>query len=92
MERSRRQPVQSSAAQKTKGALEALRAAREGAVKRAYAYEVKEEERVYDVVDDAKYAEIVKKRRDEGDFVVDDDGTGYHDIGEDDYWNARYIL
>ncbi|PNH02378.1 DNA polymerase alpha catalytic subunit [Tetrabaena socialis] len=89
MERSRRQPVQSSAAAKTKGALEQLKAARAGAGKRALAYEVKEEDAVYDVVDDHQYAEIVKKRRDAGDFVVDDDGTGYVDIGEDDYWNQR---
>ncbi|KAG2444014.1 hypothetical protein HYH02_009213 [Chlamydomonas schloesseri] len=89
MERSRRQPVQNSAAAKAKGALEQLRAAREGGLKRALAYEVKAEEAVYDVVDEQQYAEIVKKRRDAGDFVVDDDGAGYHDIGEDDYFQER---
>ncbi|EFJ41338.1 hypothetical protein VOLCADRAFT_107737 [Volvox carteri f. nagariensis] len=90
MERSRRQPVQSSAAAKAKSALEQLRAAREGSGKRALTYEVKEEDAVYDVVDEHQYAEIVKKRRDAGAFVVDDDGTGgYADIGEDDYWNER---
>lgn len=89
MDRSRRQPVQSSAAVKAKGALEQLRAARDGGLKRALAYEVKEEAAVYDVVDEQQYAEIVKKRRDAGDFVVDDDGAGYHDIGEDDYFQER---
>ncbi|PNW83953.1 hypothetical protein CHLRE_04g214350v5 [Chlamydomonas reinhardtii] len=91
MDRSRRQPVQSSAAVKAKGALEQLRAARDGGLKRALAYEVKEEAAVYDVVDEQQYAEIVKKRRDAGDFVVDDDGAGYHDIGEDDYFQERPV-
>lgn len=92
MERNRRQPVQSSAAAKAKSALDQLRAAREGSGKRALNFEVKEEAAVYDVVDDQQYAEIVKKRRDAGAFVVDDDGTGgYADIGEDDYWNERCV-
>ncbi|GFR41814.1 hypothetical protein Agub_g2584, partial [Astrephomene gubernaculifera] len=89
MERSRRQPAQSGAAAAKAKALEQLRAAREGSGKRALAYAVKEEDAVYDVVDDHQYAEIVKKRRDAGDFIVDDDGAGYADIGEDDYWNER---
>ncbi|GLC52568.1 hypothetical protein PLESTB_000644200 [Pleodorina starrii] len=90
MERSRRQPVQSGAAAKAKSALEQLRAAREGSGKRALNFEVKEETAVYDVVDEQEYREIVKKRRDAGAFVIDDDGTGgYADIGEDDYWNER---
>jgi hypothetical protein len=24
-----------------------------------------------------------------GDFIIDDDGQGYQDLGEDDYWNER---
>ena len=24
-----------------------------------------------------------------GDFIVDDDGKGYQDLGEDDYWDER---
>ncbi|KAG2500449.1 hypothetical protein HYH03_002016 [Edaphochlamys debaryana] len=84
MDRSRRQPAQSSATTKANAAREALKAARDGGVKRAQQFEYKEEERVYDVVDDKQYGEIVKKRRDLGDFVVDDDGAGYADLGEDD--------
>eukprot|EP00798_Chlamydomonas_sp_ICE-L_P016256 gene16256-22432_t len=91
MERSRRQPVVSSSKQSAKGALEALKAAREGGGKRVAGYELKQEEAVYNVVEEEEYAQIVAKRREEGgDFVVDDDGQGYLDIGEeDDYWNAK---
>ncbi len=91
MERSKRQPVKNNAAAKAQEAREKLRLAKEGSGKRALTFEVKEEAAVYDVVDEQHYAEIVKKRRDAGAFVVDDDGTGgYADIGEDDYWNQRY--
>ncbi|GLI66368.1 hypothetical protein VaNZ11_010151 [Volvox africanus] len=90
MDRSRRQLPQGSAAAKAMSALEQLRAAREGSGKRALTFEVKEEDAVYDVVDEQQYADIVKKRRDAGAFVIDDDGTGgYADIGEDDFWNER---
>jgi DNA polymerase alpha subunit A len=89
MDRSRRQPVQNSGRAKAESALAALRAAREGAGKRALNFEIKEEEAVYDVVDDQQYAEIVKKRRDAGDFVVDGEEGGYADVGEDDYWNHQ---
>ncbi|GIL61548.1 hypothetical protein Vafri_16011, partial [Volvox africanus] len=90
MDRSRRQLPQGSAAAKAISALEQLRAAREGSGKRALTFEVKEEDAVYDVVDEQQYADIVKKRRDAGAFVIDDDGTGgYADIGEDDFWNER---
>jgi hypothetical protein len=38
---------------------------------------------VYDLVDDEEYAKIVKSRREESDFVVDDNGIGYADDGEE---------
>lgn len=45
-------------------------------------YEFEEEERVYDLVDEDKYAQIVQERQEE-DFIVDDDGTGYTDDGRE---------
>jgi DNA polymerase alpha subunit A len=44
------------------GALAELAAARSGQ-RRALTYEVKQEEAVYDVVDEDQYAQIVAKRR-----------------------------
>ena len=41
-------------------------------------YQVKEEDAVYDVVDEKEYAERVKGRVEEG-FIVDDDGEYVED-------------
>jgi DNA polymerase Pol2 len=46
-------------------------------------FEIKEEEDVYDVYDDDEYEKIVESRRQREDFVVDDDGLGYYDDGEE---------
>lgn len=86
MERSRRQGPVSQGKAKAKSALEQLKAQREGGHKRLDNYEVKEEEALYDVVDEQQYAQLVSKRRQEaGNFIVGQD-SGYADIGEDDYW------
>lgn len=66
MERTRRQPTVSASRAGAKGALEALKAAREGGGKRVATYEVKQEEAVYDVVTEQEYAELAAKRRAEG--------------------------
>jgi DNA polymerase alpha subunit A len=42
-----------------------------------------EDDTIYDVVSEDKYAEIVRDRRKREEFVVDDDGTGYYDDGEE---------
>lgn len=67
-------------------ALDELRQLREHGIKRSEQFELDESDRVYDVVDEEQYAEIVRKRREMGDFVVDDDGTGYMDDGEEHFW------
>lgn len=111
MERTKRQPVVSTAKANAKNAIEALRAAREGGARRAATFEVKDESALYDVVSEQDYAQIAAKRRADGgndskvqicllldkaisrsgagDFIIDDDGQGYQDLGEDDYWNER---
>ncbi|KAL6757111.1 hypothetical protein V8C86DRAFT_3135851 [Haematococcus lacustris] len=92
MERSRRQPTVSASRAGAKSALEQLKAAREGGgAKRIADFEVEKEEAVYDVVEEEEYARIVAKRKDEGgDFIVDDDGEGYRELGEeDDHWTNR---
>ena len=46
-------------------------------------YEITEDDAIYDLVDEEEYRELVDKRRKREDFVVDDDGLGYHDDGEE---------
>ncbi|KAJ1425666.1 ribonuclease H-like domain-containing protein [Ochromonadaceae sp. CCMP2298] len=63
--------------------LEGLKEAREGTVSRLDQYEDEDVDDVYDLVDEDKYASIVESRRKMDDFVVDDNGLGYHDDGEE---------
>ncbi len=51
---------------KVKSALQELAELRKSGAKRVDRFELKEEEAVYDVVDDAEYAKLVQKRREEG--------------------------
>jgi len=57
-----RRVVQNKAAASVAAALEKLNAAKSGA-KRVETFELKEEEAVYDVVDDESYAQLANKRR-----------------------------
>eukprot|EP01113_Clastostelium_recurvatum_P044377 TRINITY_DN7487_c0_g1_i3.p1 TRINITY_DN7487_c0_g1~~TRINITY_DN7487_c0_g1_i3.p1 ORF type:complete len:1514 (-),score=286.83 TRINITY_DN7487_c0_g1_i3:28-4569(-) len=67
-------------------ALKALSAAREGGEKRSGQYEVRDES-VYDNLTDAQYSRMLSQKKKRGDnFVVDDDGRGYDDHG-DEYWS-----
>ncbi|CAI5470634.1 unnamed protein product [Closterium sp. Yama58-4] len=53
-------------------------------------FELKEEDRLYDVVDESEYQKIVAQRRVAGEnFVVDDNGLGYADTGLEDVWDRR---
>jgi len=66
-ERSRRKAVvDGRGGKKFKNALAELQELRKTGAKRADLYEVREEEDVYDEVDDDQYARIVQKRREEG--------------------------
>ncbi len=69
------------------GALGALEAARAGRGARAEGFEVRREEAVFDEVGEEAYAALVEERREaHGGFVVDDDGEGYQDLGEEEDW------
>jgi hypothetical protein len=46
-------------------------------------HELVEEEDVYDLVDESEYVQLVEKRRQGNEFVVDDNGLGYRDDGEE---------
>lgn len=54
-------------------------------------YEVEEAESIYETVDDDQYKKVVRKRLDEDDFVVDDDGVGYADDGREDWQDQKVV-
>ena len=64
--------------------LRALRAAGKTA---AHNYVVEEDNQLYDEVDDDDYKKLVRRRLDEDDFVVDDNGEGYVDDGREEWDN-----
>eukprot|EP00794_Sanderia_malayensis_P010093 gene10093-11124_t len=75
--RSRRERKGPSKAQK---ALEKIRKYRETGERSSY--EVEDKHDLYDVVDENQYAKIVRQRQQE-DWIVDDDGSGYIDDGRE---------
>ena len=70
-------------------ALAEMAKARAGGHRRTTQYEVRSEGDVFDLVDEGQYAKLVEDRRKRGDFVVDDDGTGYMDDGEEHIFDRR---
>ncbi|KAL3153857.1 hypothetical protein ABBQ32_013429 [Trebouxia sp. C0010 RCD-2024] len=74
-------------ASKAKSSLAQLAELRRTGAKRVHDFELTEEEAVYDEVQEQDYAQLVQDRREQaGDFIVDDDGMGYADIGEEEDW------
>ncbi|KAI9146599.1 DNA polymerase alpha subunit p180 N terminal-domain-containing protein [Paraphysoderma sedebokerense] len=71
-----------------KASLAALKEARNSGLSRLEQYQVAEDNPLYDEVNEDDYKRIVKQRLKEDDFVVDDDGSGYADLGFDD-WNTK---
>ncbi|XP_008241474.1 PREDICTED: DNA polymerase alpha catalytic subunit [Prunus mume] len=70
------------------GALERLKALRHGGRRsEAGGFQIKMENPIYDTVGDDEYDALVAKRREEvRGFIVDDDGLGYCDEGEEEDW------
>lgn len=62
-----------------------LKALRAGGKTRLATYEVEEVEKIYEEVDEESYKKVVRKRLDDDDFVVDDNGAGYADDGREDW-------
>lgn len=67
-----------------------LRALRAAGKKRLSTYEVEDQGSIYDEVDEEGYKKVVRKRLDEDDFVVDDNGEGYADDGRE-VWNEDRV-
>ena len=66
-----------------------LRAARKAGKTAFPSYQVQDEEQIYETVDDDSYKKLVRKRLDQDDFVVDDNGEGYADDGREDWQDER---
>ena len=66
-----------------------LRALRASGKSRLSAYQVEEEQSLYEVVDEEGYKKVVRARLDEDDFVVDDNGQGYADDGREEWMGER---
>src|SRR5690606_14217486 len=81
-------PSRRSAAVKPHEKFAELRALREAGKSRLSTYEVEEEEQLYDELDEEGDRKHVRERLMDDDFVVDDQGEGYVDNGEDD-WDDR---
>lgn len=68
-----------------------LRRLRASGQTRLSTYQVEAEEDLYEELDEDEYRDVVRKRLDEDDFVVDDTGEGYADNGMDDWGDeGRY--
>eukprot|EP01036_Dinobryon_divergens_P045479 gene45479-60764_t len=72
-----------SAKEKRKAVLDNLKRARDSVGSRTELHDFKEEEAVYDLLDEAEYEKLVEERRQKDDFVIDDEGLGYADDGEE---------
>ena len=71
-----------------------LRALRESGAKAFDNYEIKQDDELYEEVDEEGYKKIVRDRLNQDDFVVDDNGEGYADDGREewdrpeDFWES----
>ncbi|KAJ0704122.1 putative DNA-directed DNA polymerase [Helianthus annuus] len=56
-------------------------------------YQIKIDEPIYDTVDDDEYESLVAKRQEDyRNFIVDDDGLGYADEGEEEDWTKSGVV
>ncbi|KAK5988869.1 DNA polymerase alpha catalytic subunit [Cladobotryum mycophilum] len=62
-----------------------LKALRQAGKKAFDTYEVEDDDKVYDEVDEEGYKNLVRDRLNQDDFVVDDNGEGYADDGREDW-------
>ncbi|KAK9166291.1 hypothetical protein Scep_001482 [Stephania cephalantha] len=69
-------------------ALERLKALRTGGRRSDAGFQVKIEDPIYDTVAEEDYEALVEKRREEArGFIVDDNGLGYGDEGQEEDWS-----
>ncbi|KAJ4963774.1 hypothetical protein NE237_023713 [Protea cynaroides] len=69
-------------------ALERLKVLRRGGRRSETGFQIKMEDPIYDTVAEEDYTALVAKRREEvRGFIVDDDGMGYGDDGQEEDWS-----
>ncbi|KAK0605943.1 hypothetical protein LWI29_032475 [Acer saccharum] len=76
-------------------ALERLKALRQGGRRSGDSgkYDIKLENPIYDTVEEDEYDALVARRREEArGFIVDDDGLGYGDEGQEEDWSIAGVL
>ena len=73
-----------------KAKLAELRALRASGKSRLSTFNVAEEAKVYEEVDEDAYKKVVRSRLDQDDFVVDDNGEGYADDGREEWMQERH--
>ncbi|CAA2966660.1 DNA polymerase alpha catalytic subunit [Olea europaea subsp. europaea] len=86
-----RRRTRGAAAEARAEALERLKALRSGG-RRDLDFQVKVEQPIYDTVDEDEYEALVAKRREEvKGFIIDDNGLGYGDEGQEEDWSLAGI-
>ena len=63
--------------------LSAIAKIRSGGATRTETLDVKDEDDVFEYMDEDEYQKLVEDRRKQTDFVVDDENLGYYDDGEE---------
>jgi DNA polymerase alpha subunit A len=66
-----------------------LRELRAAGKTRLSTYQVQEEEKLYEELDEEDYKKVVRDRLNQDDFVIDDNGEGYADDGREDWSSCR---
>ena len=66
-----------------------LRALRAAGKTRLDSYQVQEQDKIYEEVDEEGYKKVVRGRLDRDDFVIDDNGEGYADDGREEWAEER---
>ena len=87
MASSRGRRANASRASRIADRLQEMKATRNG-VRRSDQVEVEDEGDVFDTMTEKEYKKLVKERRAGEDFVVDDEGLGYYDDGEEHLFDA----
>ncbi|XP_022883767.1 DNA polymerase alpha catalytic subunit-like [Olea europaea var. sylvestris] len=86
-----RRRTRGAAAEARAEALERLKALRSGG-RRDLDFQVKVDQPIYDTVDEEEYEALVAKRREEvKGFIIDDDGLGYGDEGQEEDWSLAGV-
>nr|XP_043631104.1 DNA polymerase alpha catalytic subunit [Erigeron canadensis] len=94
MEERQKRKSRGAEAEKRAEALRKLKTLREGGVTEpGERYTIKFDEPIYDTVDDDEYQSLVAKRqKDYKSFIVDDDGLGYVDEGQEVDWTQSGVV